>query len=591
MSSNIMSPRVMPRRVTLPISLALSSVLALAIAVAPLACGRAQPVAAGSAVPAGIVSSAHELASRTGVEILEAGGNAFDAAVAVAAVLTVVEPMNSNLFGGYGTLLIWDDEAQRLRYLDNNGRFPRAVDSAVFRAAPDRESILRTAQAVSTPGNLRGFEALWREQGSLEWAQLLAPAIRAAEEGAPVSEPLARAIAGAWEHLDGYARDIFGKPAAEADADGEAGTPGDDDRVPLEAGDLLVQTDLSRSLRLAAEQGADALHGGELGAALDAEMKRRGGFLALADLREHRSEWLEPIGIDYRDARVATAGPPSNSFAALVCLGLSSRFDLAEMGPSSVEYLHTFAEATKHAFWARLRWAGGPEENPPPLETLLSELYWSEQAERIDPERASRFLPPALDDAEGESTTHYVVADDAGNVVSATITLGHGFGSAVMVEGAGILLNNSLAYSTFEPPGNPMDALPGRRKHSSKTPVIILREGRPWVAIGTPGGHTIPQTTPQMVIQLLDFGRSLQEALDAPRMAFAEPDRLVVEESLGAEAITALETLGHRVVTTRSMGLAHALEIERGTDGRPIGFRGAVDPRGVGVALMAKPRP
>jgi gamma-glutamyltranspeptidase/glutathione hydrolase len=183
-----------------------------------------------------------------------------------------------------------------------------------------------------------------------------------------------------------------------------------------------------------------------------------------------------------------------------------------------------------------------------------------------------------------------VVADATGNVVSATITLGHGFGSAVIVEGTGILLNNSLSYSTFEPKGNPMDALPGRRKHSSKSPVLILRDGRPWVAIGTPGGHTIPQTSSQMVMQLLDFGRSIQEAVDAPRLAFAEPDRLLVEEAFGAEKLAALEARGHRVAASDGIGLAHALELERDAEGRIVGFRGAADRRGVGVALVAAPR-
>jgi gamma-glutamyltranspeptidase/glutathione hydrolase len=538
--------------------------------------GASAAAAAATSAPAGIVVSAHELASRAGVEILEAGGNAFDAAVAVAAALTAVEPMNSNLFGGYGTILLWDEVGQRLRYLDNNGRFPKAVDADVFRAARDRDEVERTAHAVSTPGNLRGFEALWREHGSLPWADLLAPAIRLAEDGAPVSAPLGRAIEGAWEHFDPYARGIFGasaEPGAEP--------------APLAEGASLVQRDLARSLRLAAERGADVLHGGELGAAVEAEMKRRGGFLALSDLVEHRAEWLEPTSIDYRGVRVATAGPPSNSFAALVALGLLARFDLAAHGPASPETLHLVAEANKHAFWARLRWAGGPEENPPPLERLFSEAYTSEQAAKIDPRRASTFAPPAAGAAESESTTHFVVADAAGNVVSATVTLGHGFGSALMVEGTGILLNNSLAYCTFEPAGNPMDALPGRRKHSSKSPLLLLRDGRPWVAIGTPGGHTIPQTSAQMVLQLVDFGRSIQEAVDAPRLAFAEPDRLLVETAFGEEILTALGELGHRVVASDGIGLAHALEIERDERGRVTGLRGAADRRGAGAALLA----
>ena len=572
------------RRATHSLLRALALAPAFALALAPLACAPAEEAEPASAVPAGIVSSAHELASRAGVEILEAGGNAFDAAVAVAAALTVVEPMNSNLFGGYGTVLLWDQEAQRVRYLDNNGRFPQAVDADVFRASPDLEAIMRTAQSVSTPGNLRGFEALWKEHGSLPWADLLAPAIRLAEGGAPVSAPLARAIEDAWEHFDPYARGIFGARPPTRD------TQDSNEPAPLAKGAMLVQTDLARSLRTAAEQGADALHGGALGETVDAEMKRRGGFLALGDLAAQRAEWLEPIGIDYRGVRVVTAGPPSNSFAALVCLGLLGRFDLAASGAESPETLHLFAEATKHAFWTRLRWAGGPEENPPPLEGLLSDAHLADQAARIDRERASTFTPPGLGAVEGESTTHFVVADAAGNVVSATITLGHGFGSAVMVEGTGILLNNSLAYSTFEPKGNPMDALPGHRKHSSKSPVLVLRDGRPWVAIGTPGGHTIPQTTPYMVMQLLEHGRPLQEVVDAPRLAFAEPDRLLVEEAFGEEALAALRARGHNVVPNDGIGLAHALEIDRDAEGRIVGFRGAADRRGVGVALTARPR-
>lgn len=555
---------------------------ALWLALAVVACEPrdvSHPSPPAAPLPAGIVSSAHELASRAGVEILDAGGNAFDAAVAVAAALTVVEPMNSNLFGGYGTVLVWDESERRLRYLDNNGRFPQAVDSDVFRATADRDALERTAQSVSTPGNLRGFEALWKEHGSLPWADLLEPAIRLARDGAPVSPPLARALSGAWQHFDGYARGIFGSVPPEG------GAP-----VPLAEGATLVQRDLAHALVRAAEGGADVLHGGELGAAVDAEMKRRGGFLALGDLQAHRAEWLEPIAIDYRGVRVVTAGPPSNSFAALVALGLLSRYDLAASGADTPETLHLVAEANKHAFWARLRWAGGPEENPPPLEVLLSEAYWTEQAARIDGEVASIFAPPAPAAPEGESTTHFVVADDAGNVVSATITLGHGFGSAVMVEGTGILLNNSLAYSTFEPKGNPMDALPGHRKHSSKSPLLLLRDGRPWVAIGTPGGHTIPQTSAQMVVQLLDFGRTLQEAVDAPRLAFAEPDRLLVEEAFGAAARAALEARGHHVVSNASIGLAHALELERDAGGQVVGFRGAADRRGVGIALAASPR-
>lgn len=515
-----------------------------------------------------MVSSGHELATLAGVEVLENGGNAFDAAVAVAATLTVVEPMMSNFFGGYGTLVVYDAKRRELRYLDNNGRFPKATNADVFRRAKDPGEIMRTAQAVSTPGNLHGFEALWKQYGTRSWGDLLGTATRLAEEGVPVSEPLARSLGEAWKYFSPYTKSFYGK-----------------DGQPLAAGDLLVQKDLADSFRLTAGQGADALYGGPLGEKLDAEMKRRGGFLSLDDLAAHRAEWFEPIEIDYRGYRVVTAGPPSNSFAALVAAGIMSQYDNAALGSNSTAYLHRFAEATKHAFWARLKYAGGPERNPPPLDLLLSKTYWQQQAQAMNRDRASTFQPPGAVAKEGQDTTHFVVADRLGNVVSATITLGHAFGSAVMVEGTGIWLNNSMAYCTFVPPGNPMDALPGNRKHSSKSPTIIMKDGRPWAAIGTPGGHTIPQSIAQMVVNLVDFGMDLQEAIDTPRIAFAEPDVLQVDKRIPAETQRELESLGHKLRRTDGIGLPHALVIEYDDHGRPSRFVGAAAGRGVGKAV------
>ncbi|MGD2124128.1 MAG: gamma-glutamyltransferase, partial [Gemmatimonadota bacterium] len=178
-----------------------------------------------------------------------------------------------------------------------------------------------------------------------------------------------------------------------------------------------------------------------------------------------------------------------------------------------------------------------------------------------------------------------VVADGEGNVVSATQTLGNSFGSRVMPEGTGIWLNNSLAYCTFEPAGNPMDAHPGRRKLSGDVPLFVLREdGRPWVALGTPGGHTIPQTVPQMAMNILDFGMSIQEAISAPRISFVEPDALSVEEGIPQDVRAVLEARGHLVRTTRGLGNAHGLMIEWGPDGKPVSFSGGADPRGAGLA-------
>ncbi len=521
----------------------------------------------GATGNAGMVASAHRRATEAGIEILELGGNAFDAAVAVASTLTVVEPMNSNIFGGYGTLVIYDAERGEIRYLDNNGRFPKATNSDVFRNPPDSANVMRTAKAVSTPGNLHGFEALWREHGSLEWADLWEAAIFHADEGVGVTAPLGRAIAGAWEHFSDRAKEIYG-------AGGE----------PFTEGDWLGQHELSRTMQTVAAEGAAALYGGSIGESIIAEVERGEGFLAMDDLVEHEAEWFEPISIDYRGYQVVTAGAPSNSFAALVAAGIMSRFDAPGLGSNTTAYLHRFAEATKHAFWTRLKYAGGPELNPPPFDLLLSDAYWQEQADALDP-GASRFTPPGPSSTEGADTTHFVVADRWGNVVSATITLGQGFGSAVFVEDAGIWLNNSMAYSTYEPKGNPMDATAGNRKHSSKSPTLIMKDGRPWAAIGSPGGHTIPQTVAQLAINLIDFEMDPQAAVDTGRVAFAEPDVLLVEERVPEAVRQELAGLGHNVRATGRIGLAHALRIDYDADGRPTRFVGAADNRGVGTAV------
>src|SRR5262245_31555452 len=199
-----------------------------------------------------------------------------------------------------------------------------------------------------------------------------------------------------------------------------------------------------------AEQGARVLHGGELGKAIDSTMREAGAFLTIDDLRKNRAEWRQPVSIDYRGYKVITASAPTNAWNGLLRLGIMSRFDLAPLGPGSAAYLHRYAEATKLAYSARLKFAGDPDISPPPLDKLLSEKYWAEEAAKINLKQAAPFAPPSTSSGQEEHTTHFVVADAQGNVVTATQTLGHLFGSKVMAKGTGIWLNNSLAYSTFE---------------------------------------------------------------------------------------------------------------------------------------------
>ena len=516
---------------------------------------------------AGMVSSAHPLATEAGIIILDAGGNAFDAAVAVAAMLNVVEPMMSGI-GGYGTILIYDATTEETWFLNPSGRIPAAVDSDVYREpTPAFRQNRRGAKAVSTPGNANAWESMWERYGRLEWPDLFNSAIATAREGFEIDSRAASSIERAFSSFPAHAQEFYGH-------NGE----------PLNAGDLLIQKDLASSFQQIATYGARVVHGGGLGLAIHEAMRDAGGFLTIDDLTANEAEWWDPIAMNYRGHEIVTAAPPANSFPALVRLGMMSLYDPSELGHNSVEFLHTFAEVTKHGFWTRLRWAGDPEVNPPPLGVLLSEAYWREEVSKIDPDQAKAFEPPTSFSNGDSHTTHFVVADLWGNVVSATQTLGNAFGSRIMPEGTGIWLNNSLAYCTFEPKGNPMDAFPGRHKLSGDVPLFVMRDGKPWVVIGTPGGHTIGQTVPQIVMNAVDFGMDIQQAIAAPRISFYEPDSLAVESAIPESIRNALRVMGHRISIAGGLGNAHGLVLEYDALGRPVRFYGGADPRGEGSA-------
>ena len=279
----------------------------------------------------GMVSTAHPIATEAGLSILTKGGNAFDAAVAIASTLNVVEPMMSGM-GGYGTILVYDAAGGEAHYLDASGKIPMAVDSDVYRApTPDFMENRRNAKAVSTPGAANAWEAMSQRFGSLEWAELLEPAITAAG-GFKIDARTAEFIGWAFDEFPDHAKEIYGKG-------GE----------PLAEGDWLIQQDLAASLRLLAAEGAAAIYGGSLGQAIDAAMREAAGFLTLDDLMADRAEWWEPISIVYRGHEVITPSAPAGAFPMLVRLGMMGLEDNRELGHNSVAYLHRFAEVTKHA--------------------------------------------------------------------------------------------------------------------------------------------------------------------------------------------------------------------------------------------------
>lgn len=539
----------------------------------------------------GMVSSAHPLATRAGLEVLEDGGNAFDAAVAVAASLGVVEPYMSGI-GGSGATVVYDAEAGRVRSLSASPRTPEALDPDVFRPpTPGYRQNRVGASAISTPGAVNDWEALWEEYGELRWQRLLEPAVRQAEEGFVLDEENAGWIAEEFSSFPANARRIYG-----------------DGGVPLAAGQRLVQEDLGGSLRRISSQGADAVYGGELGRTATSAIQRDGGFLSTEDLEANDPRWREPVSIDYRGNRVVTAPPPTTAWNSLTRLGVMSRFAPAALGHNSAEYLQTYAAVTEQAYYEQLEYAAAPDVAPTPTDRLFSEGYWEQQAAAVEASAgpsagsaasssASASASPSasagtpevasVEDLSGEQghTTHLVVADAEGNVVSMTQSLGDIFGGKVMPGGTGIWFNNGISYSQFEPAGNPLDVFPGRYRLPNISPTIVLRDGRPRVALGAHGGYYIAQTMPQMVMNLVDFDMDVQQAISEPRISFLEPNLIAADAGVPAPARDALAASGYEVfVDEYGLGNAHGLTIEYGEGGRPIRFTGGADPRARGVA-------
>ena len=538
----------------------------------------------------GMVSAAHPLATRAGVEVLEDGGNAFDAAVAVGAALNVVEPMMSGV-GGYGATVVYDAEKGETRFLETGSRTPESLDPSVFRPpTPGYEENRCGGPVVSTPGNLNAWRLMWEEYGEEEWSRLFEPAVGYAEEGFVIGEETAGWIGSEGPAFPANAQEIYGRNGA-----------------PLQAGDRLVQDELAGSLRLIADRGAGAIYGGELGRAMVAEARENGSFLTEEDLRENRARWRPAVGLDYGDRKVVTAGPPSTAWGALLRLGTMGELDPASLGHNTSPYVHALAEISKNSFTQTSRYAADP-----PLDRLLSEAYFAEQAAAVDFSAAGPIeWPRASDPAKSCSptgyvptteasasasasasaqasighTTHFVVADREGNVVSSTQTLGNVFGSKLMPEGTGLWLNDQLAWSRFEPRGTVFDVYAGRQTLYALCPTIVLRDGRPVVALGTPGGRTIPQTTTQMITNIQAFDMDVQEAVSAPRFSFVIPDLLGVEPQIPTDVRSELEALGHNVyVDEFGFGNAHGLAIEYGGEGTPNRFTGGADPRGEGAA-------
>jgi gamma-glutamyltranspeptidase/glutathione hydrolase len=522
----------------------------------------------------GMVVTNHPLASAAGAEMLAAGGNAVDAAVAALFTLSAVEPMMVGIFGaGHAHLLLADG---RHTVLDGYTTAPAAARPDMYRPLSDtwpdyleaegRENSVGL-RAVGVPGTLAGWCEMLGRFGTLDLDVVTAPASRHAERGFAVTGYLAECLAEA-------AGDLARDPACA-----RVFLP---DGAPLRRGDRLVQSDYAATLRAIAAQGPSVLYGGALGARVAEHMAREGGLVTLDDLAAYRTVERAPVRGRYRGFEVAGCPPPTGGGIHLIqILNMLEAYDVAALGFGTVDGIHLLAETLKIAFADRAAATGDPAFVEVPVARLIAREYAA--ARRADIDMGKAGAPGAGVGTGSSHTTHVTVADGDGNVVAATQTLNSLFGARAMAPGTGMLLNNTMAL--FDPhPGHALSVAPGKRMTSSMAPTIVLREGRPALALGLPGGARIFASVLQAVVNVIDHGMSLQEAVEAPRV-WTQGQELEVETAVGDAIRAGLAARGHHVVPVAhvagGMG-AVAFEAD-GTltgascwraDGTPVGLGG-----------------
>ncbi len=445
----------------------------------------------------GMVTSGHPLASQAGIQALQSGGNAVDAAIAVAAALGVVEPNMSGV-GGDGFILIYWADDQSVSAVNATGPAPQAAtrERYVEQGGIPMTGIL----SVSLPGMVDGWLLAHQRYGALKMETLFESAISLCEDGFPVSHRLVKDI-------DSAGPNLFSEPSTRAVLSHNGS--------PLKTGELLVQKDLGATLRKIVAQGREALYEGEIARSIVKFSEANGGLLREADFAGYHAHWDDPIHTNYRGYEVYEMPPNSSGHILLQELNLVERYDLLSTGCNTAESVHIMVEAKKLAFADREKYVADPEWTDIPLQGLLSKAYAEERAALIDPDRAAPSFSAGLPESTGD-TTCFCTADGQGNLVCVLQSIQSSFGSQVIAGDTGILLNNRMTYWHLEP-DHPNCLQPGKRVRHTMNPVIVTYEGRPYLTCGTPGADTQVQTNLQLITHILDFGMMPQEAVEAPR--------------------------------------------------------------------------
>jgi gamma-glutamyltranspeptidase / glutathione hydrolase len=490
----------------------------------------------------GIIATSQPLASAAGLAVLQQGGNAIDAAVTAAAVLSVVEP-TMNGIGGDLFALVYDPSTKSVRALNASGRAPAAATPAEFKRRGLDSIPYRGELSVSVPGVVDGWAELLAKHGTISLDRALAPAIRYAREGYAVSE----IIAHQW--LDQEAT-LSRDPAAAA-------TFLIDGRAPR-TGEIFRNARLAASLDQIAKGGRDAFYKGAVAKGIADDMQRRKGLLSAADLAAHRSDWTEPISTNYRGYDVLEFPPNTQGVVALEMLNILERDDLKALGHNSAAYLHQLVEAKKIAFADRDAWLADPGSTPPDaLKQMLSKEYAALRRKDIRPDRAAREYKPLTIEGTSQAeehpqahgdTVYLTAADKDGNVISLIQSVYEAFGAGIVAGDTGITLHNRGSLFSLKA-GHPNVLAPGKRPFHTLVPAMVLKDGRPWLSFGVMGGDMQPQGHVQVLLNMIDFGMNVQEAGEAPRFRHSSSG-LALESAIAPEARFGLDARGHRVVSS-----------------------------------------
>jgi gamma-glutamyltranspeptidase/glutathione hydrolase len=517
-----------------------------------------------------MVTSPHYLASGVGARILEQGGNAFDAAVAVSAALGVVYPHMTGV-GGDAFFMIYKANTKELKGYNGTGRAAARASIAHYADQGISSIPLRgPLSALTVPGMVDAWWEVWSGNGKLAWAQVLEPAVQYADQGFPISRNLHEWIC---------------RDEAEIRSNEEmAKVYLPDGHIPKQ-GTLLVQREMANTLRLLQQGGRDIFYRGEIMERIVADAERNGGLLGKDDFASHAGQWVEPISTSYRDYRICQMPPNSQGFTALMMMNMLENYELSAIPRHSADYYHLMTEVIKKAFRERDRYLTDPEFASIPLDRLLSKEFASQLAEGISMERAGDHLSPSM----GQDTAYAAVVDEEGNGVSFIQSLYFDFGSYVMPAGTGVILQNRGSFFSLDP--NHVNCLqPGKRTFHTLMPAMVFKDGLPYMLFGTQGGEGQPQTQLSVMTGVLDYGCTPQEAIDNPRWVYGrtwgqDSDKLKLEGRVSEVEVQRLLALGHDVDRVADwdgvMGQAQAILIdrERGC------LCGAADPRGDGLAI------